>query len=147
MTWEEVQIAQKVKPKKVFVDVYTNWCAWCKRMDATTFQDNAVVKYINENYYAVKFNAEDRNTIHFKGRDYKYVKNGRRGYNELASLLLEGQMSYPSTVYLDEDLNVLTAVGGYLEAKTIDPILSYFATDSHKKMKWSKYEINYKSIL
>lgn len=147
MTWEQVQEAQKKEPKKVFVDVYTSWCGWCKRMDATTFRNKEVVEYINENYYAIKFNAETRKTVVFKGQDYKYINSGRRGHNELAASLLEGKMSYPSTVYLDENLDILTTVGGYLDTKTIDPILSFFASDSHLKLKWAQYQENYKSIL
>lgn len=147
MTWAEVQEAQKENPKKVFVDIYTHWCGWCKRMDATTFNNAKVVSYINENYYAVKFNAENRETIIFKGDKFKYVKSGRSGFNELATSLLEGKMSFPSTVYLDENLDILTTVGGYLEPETIDPILSFFAKDFHLKMKWSKYEKSFKSFL
>ncbi len=147
MTWEEVQQAQKETPKKVFVDVYTNWCGWCKKMDATTFHNDKIVEYINKNYYAIKFNAENRESIVFRGKKYNYVKSGRRGYNELATSLLEGTMSFPSTVFLDEKLDLLTTVGGYLEPKTIDPILSFFATESFLKMKWSQYEKHFKSIL
>ncbi|MFT4646090.1 MAG: thioredoxin-related protein [Planctomycetota bacterium] len=147
MTWAEVQEAQKKEPKKVFVDVYTGWCGWCKRMDATTFHNEEIVDYINDNYYAVKFDAEQRETLVFKGRKYHYTKTGKRGYNELATSLLEGVMSFPTTVYLDENLDVLTKVGGFLEANELDPIISYFATDSYLKKKWSQYEKSYKSIL
>lgn len=147
MTWEQVQEAQKEDPRKVFVDVYTHWCVWCKRMDAKTFHDPKIVEYINANYYAVKFNAEMREAVVFKGEKFHYVKKGSRGYNELATELLEGTMSFPTTVYLDKNLDVLTSVGGYLEPKELDPILSFFATDSHLKQKWSQYQTNYKSIL
>lgn len=147
MTWAAVQEAQKREPKKVFVDVYTNWCGWCKRMDATTFHNQKVVSYINKHYYSVKFDAEERKSIVFKDRKYHYVKTGKRGYNELATFLLEGTMSFPTTVFLDENLAILTTVGGFLEAKEIDPMISFFATDTHLKKKWSQYEQSYKSIL
>jgi len=143
MTWEEVQVAHKEKPKKVFVDIYTHWCYWCKVMDTKTFRNPKVVSYINEHYYAVKFNAETREDIVFKGNKYHYVKTGKRGYNELATSLMEGQMSFPTSVFLDENLDVLTNVGGFLEPKTIEPILSFFATDSYLKQKWSQYEKTY----
>lgn len=147
MTWEQVQEAQKKEPKKVFVDVYTHWCSWCKKMDATTFQNKQIVDYINRYYYAVKFDAEQRETIIFKDQKFHYTKTGKRAYNELATSLLEGVMSFPTTVYLDENLDVLTTIDGFLEAKEIDPIISFFATDSYLKQKWSQYEKLYKSIL
>ena len=46
--------------KKVFIDVYTDWCGWCKKMDKDTFQNPEVAKYMQENYYMVKFNAEGK---------------------------------------------------------------------------------------
>ena len=60
MTWKEMQEAQKKEHRKVFVDVYTGWCGWCKRMDASTFKDAYIVKYVNDNFYAVKFDAETK---------------------------------------------------------------------------------------
>ena len=47
---EEAVALQKKKPKKIFIDMYTDWCGWCKRMDATTFTDPAVSAYLNENF-------------------------------------------------------------------------------------------------
>ena len=47
MTWEQAAAANEKEPKKIFVDVYTDWCGWCKRMDVTTFKDPAVVALIS----------------------------------------------------------------------------------------------------
>ncbi len=60
ITWEEAMELSKTEPRKIVVDVYTDWCGWCKKMDKATFQDEEIVEYINENYYAIKFNAEMR---------------------------------------------------------------------------------------
>src|SRR4051812_22903851 len=49
--------------KKVFIDVYTQWCGWCKRMDASTFEDPSVVAYMNTHFYPVKLDAEVKDTI------------------------------------------------------------------------------------
>ena len=146
MTWEEVQKAQKVEKRKVFVDVYTNWCGWCKKMDKTTFRNKDIIQYINENYYAVKFNAETRKTIVLDGKKYKYVKNGRRGYNQLAADLLKGRLSYPSTVFLNSDFSLIQPVAGYLDSKKFEMIATYFAEDQHKKTPWTRYEKSYVPI-
>jgi uncharacterized protein YyaL (SSP411 family) len=85
VTWEQAEALCKKEPRKVVVDVYTEWCGWCKKMDKATFQNEVIVKYLNENYYAIKFNAEQREDIHLKGKDYEYVKSmGGKGYHELA---------------------------------------------------------------
>ena len=64
MTWEEAAAANDKQPKKIFVDVYTNWCGWCKKMDASTFKETDVVKILNEKFYPVKLNAEQLSLIH-----------------------------------------------------------------------------------
>ena len=122
LTWEEAMTAMENEPKKVFIDVYTDWCGWCKRMDASTFTDSDVIEYMNENYYAVKFDAEGKGDKEFRGRTLTYRANaGRRGVHELAIVLLNGRLGYPSFVYLDEAQNSLKVSPGY---KTPDVLLA-----------------------
>ncbi|RMF03999.1 MAG: DUF255 domain-containing protein [Bacteroidetes bacterium] len=122
MSWEEAMAASKEAPKKIFIDVYTDWCGWCKRMDASTFTDEAVIKYMNENFYAVKFNAEGKDDKYYKGRKLVYRADaGRRGVHELAIVLLNGRLGYPSFVYLDEQQEPLKVSPGY---KTAEVLLS-----------------------
>jgi thioredoxin-related protein len=144
MTWQEVQEAQKKEPRKVFVDTYTDWCGWCKRMDATTFTNEEIVKYINQHFYAIKFNAETQEVIHFKGKDYKYVSQGMRGYNELAAEIMNGQMSYPTSIYFDEGMNQLFPVPGYQDPKTLESVLNYVGSNSYKTSSWETYQAEFK---
>ena len=138
-SWEEgIELAQK-DSKKLFVDVYTDWCGWCKRMDATTFTDPAVIKYMNENYYAVKFNAEQKEDIEYQGHTLKYVPNGRRGYHELAVALLNGQLSYPNFVYLDEEQRLITRSPGYKKADALVKELKYIGEDIFKNKSYQDY--------
>lgn len=146
MTWSEVENALKKEKKKVFVDVYTDWCGWCKRMDKTTFEDKEIIKYINNNFYAVKFNAEQEETITLAGNKYKYVKDGRRGYNQLAADLLKGRLSYPSIVFLNDDLSLIQPIPGYYDARKMEVFITYFAENNHKKTPWTRYEKSYVPI-
>ena len=102
MTLSELEVAMTIEKKKVFIDLYTDWCGWCKRMDATTFTDLTVVDYISKNYYCVKFDAERRDTVTFNNyKFYDVSPTSKRGTNLFAYTLLEGKMSYPSFVMLD----------------------------------------------
>ena len=74
ISFEEAVMLSEKTPKKLFIDVYTSWCGWCKKMDATTFKEKEVVSFINENFYPVKLNAETRDTIRFREKEFKYVK-------------------------------------------------------------------------
>lgn len=139
-TIEEAMTAAKKKKKKVFVDVYTDWCGWCKRMDATTFQDPQVVKYLNENFYPVKFNAEQKADIKFKEKNYKFVEQGRRGYHELAAEMLDNRLGYPSFVMLDESFERIVFSPGYKQPDQLMKELKYAAENIYKKTDWNTYK-------
>lgn len=136
---EAVQLNKKEK-KKVIIDMYTDWCGWCKKMDATTFSDPMIVNYINENFYAVKFDGEQKEDINFKGQTFKYVPSGRRGYHQLAGALVAGgRLSYPNIVFLDDDMNVIQALPGYQDVKTLSMVMPYFAENHYKETPWKSY--------
>jgi len=128
----------KTEPRKVIVDVYTDWCGWCKKMDKDTFTDPTVAALINKHFYAVKLDAEGKKPITVKGQTFNFKPEYKS--HELAVALLNGQMSFPTTVYLDEQLNMLSPVPGYLDAKNMTQILKYFGEDNHRKMTWQEFE-------
>ena len=141
MTFEEAVKLNETAPKKIFIDVFTDWCGWCKRMDQTTFIDKDVVEYMNENYYAVKLDAEMSDTIVFAG--YTFVnegsRNGRKGTHQLAATLLQGNMSYPSYVFMNEENQLLTVAPGYMEPKDFMPILKYIGSDAYLNQTFKEY--------
>jgi thioredoxin-related protein len=137
LTFEEAVLQQQKKPKKLLIDIYTDWCGYCKKMDKNTYSDPIVAAYINEHYYPVKFNAEDKQPVKFKDRTFVFKPEYKS--HELAISLLNGKMSYPSTVFLDEQMNMIQPLPGYLEAKEFGTILRYFGENAHKKMSWEQY--------
>lgn len=142
LSWEEAIERSKSdsNPKKIFVDVYTDWCGWCKRMDAVTFNDPKVKAYMQNNFYMVKLNAEQKEDIKFNNRTFKYVASGRRGYHELAAELLQGQLSYPTVVFLDEEVKIVTVVPGFQDANKFLKIASYVGDNVFKSTRWEDYD-------
>jgi len=139
VTFEEAVKLNEKHPRKFFIDLYTNWCGWCKRMDAGTFQDSVIVKYLNEKYYAIKFNAEMKDTIRFQGKSF--VFNPQFRAHEFALSLMNGKIAgYPTSVYLDEKYNVLTSVSSYLTAAQLEPILKYFGENKNKVVNWEDFQ-------
>ena len=138
-TWEEGMVKSEKEHKKFVIDLYTDWCGWCKKMDATTFSDPEIVAYVNEHYIAIRFDAERKKEILFKGEKYSFVNKGRRGYHEFAAKLTKGHLSYPTIVFLDEEQELIQAIPGFQGIKTFTPILHYFSFDMHKKMPWANF--------
>ena len=141
ITWEEAIEASDTdeNPKKIFIDVYTDWCGWCKRMDASTFSNPKVAAYMNEHFYNVKFNAEQKEEIEYKGHKLKFLNRGRRGVHELAVSLLDGRLGYPSYVYLDEEQQRISISPGYKESKAFLKELAFFAENHYKTTTFEEY--------
>lgn len=143
MTLEQALEKCKTEKRKIVVDMYTDWCGWCKHMDSTTFVNPNVAKYLNEHYYPVKFNAEQEADVTFKDKVYRFKKNGARGQHELAAFWLNNRLSFPTMVFLDENQQLIQPVPGYQDAAKMEAIINYFGSDSHKKTPWESYEKNF----
>ncbi len=144
---EEAQSLVKKEPRKIMMDVYTHWCGPCKMMMRNTFSNADVIQYVNDNYYAVKFNAESPDAITFKGKEYTNptydpAKKGRNGVHQFSRFMRVS--AYPTIVYLDENLNLLTGDSGYKTPKQIELMLKFFAEENYKEIKtqeeWTEYQ-------
>lgn len=140
LTIEEAFAKIQKEPRKVLIDVYTDWCGWCKVMDRETFKNKAVAEYINKKYYAVKLDAEQKGTIKLGDKEYKYLSQGGRGINEIALALTNNQPSYPTTVFLDDQFNMIQPLPGYMKAKEFHQIITFFGEDYHKKQDFESYK-------
>lgn len=139
MTWDEAIAANEKNGKKIFIDFYTDWCGWCKRMDATTFSDAEVAKYINENFYPVKFDAEQKEDIVFQGTTFKFQNSGRRGVHMLAAELLNGRLGYPSYVYLTPGYERILISPGYKPVPDMQKELKFVAEEHYTSTTWEDY--------
>ena len=152
ITMNEALAAQKKTPKKIIMDVYTIWCGPCKLMDKNTFSNKNVIDYINENYYAVKFNAEGTEEITFD--DFTYTnpnyQEGRKGRNTTHffadALKLQG---YPSIVFFKDDGELIQAIPGYKTPQQLEIYLKMIASDDYLEVltveEWQDYQQNFKS--
>jgi thioredoxin-related protein len=141
VNFDEAVKLNKKHPKKIFIDVFTEWCGWCKKMDATTYTDPEIISYINKNFYPVRLDAETGDTFHFNNHTFFNEKPHTRGYtNELASSLLDGKLGYPTTVYMDENFSRLTYLQSYASSADLMPILKFFGENKYKTMKFEDYK-------
>lgn len=143
LSMEEMQVAYAREPRPLLVDLYTNWCGWCKEMDKTTYKNAKVAAYINQHYYAVRFDAESRKEVIFNNKVYSYNKEMKA--NELAMHLSFGQMEYPTTVFLSSPSASPAPLPGYLKPKEIEAPLKYFAEANMNQESFVDFNKNFRS--
>ena len=142
LSWEEAAKRNETNPKKIFVDVYTSWCGWCKVMDKKTFTDPKVAAYLKEHFYAVKLDAESRDAINFRGDKFEFVEiegSRRGGIHMLAYSLLEGKMSYPTVVTLNEKFERIAISPGFKEAPMMYNELKFAAEEHYKNSNFNEF--------
>ena len=142
---EEAEKLNKQQPRKIMIDVYTDWCGWCTKMDKETFNHPVIANYLNENYYPVKLDAESKEEIVFNGTTYKHVAQGARGYHELAAGILNGQMSYPSIAYMNEKMELLGVIKGYKSVQDQESLLNYIAEEKYTSESLEDYQKSFTS--
>jgi thioredoxin-related protein len=133
----EMQAVYNKNPKPILVDVYTSWCGWCKVMDKQTYSNDQVAAYINEKYYAVKFDAESKDSVEWRGKKFGY--NAQNKVNDMAIYLLNGQLSYPTTVFLSSLDAKPAPLPGYLKPKEIESPLKFFGDGAYKTKNFPEY--------
>ncbi len=143
LSMEEMQLAYKKEPRPLLVDLYTNWCGWCKEMDRTTYKNAKVAAYINQHYYAVKFDAESKKDVLFNNKLYTYNKQMKA--NELAMHLSFGQMEYPTTIFLSGPAGSPAPLPGYLKPREIEAPLKYFAQANKEKETFVEFNQKFKN--
>lgn len=133
-------------PKKIIVDIYTQWCVKCKQLDKLAFTNPVIVKYVNENFYPVKLDAEMKENINFKNNQYIFDTTVTdRGVHQMAIYLTRGKLTYPSLVFLDENMSNPQPVAGVQNPANIDRLLKFFGEDYYKKVDWGLFKQIYQS--
>lgn len=151
ITFDELPAMQAKDPRKVMIDVYTQWCGPCKMLDKNTFHNKDVAEYVNEKYYGIKFDAEYAGDIVYQGKTFSNpdhdpeITRGRNGVHELTRAFNVG--AYPTVMFLDENSDVITSVKGYLRPTQLEIYLKLFAEDKYleidTKEKWEEHQVTF----
>lgn len=96
------------------------------------------MEYINKNFYCVKLDAETHDTLHYKGKSFYFRPEYKA--NELAVLLLNGRMAYPTAVYMESDLDLITPVAGYQSPEQLLSFLHFIGDNVSMNKSWDEYQ-------
>lgn len=121
ISFEALEDSLAVQPKKVFIDFYTDWCVYCRKMDKVVFTKSKVVELLNKDYYAVRFNAETDTSITFGGQQFinDQIGKTRNPLHQIAQLLAlrAGQFVAPTLVILNKEFELEARYFEYMDSK------------------------------
>jgi thioredoxin-related protein len=145
VAWLSPQQAQanwQNEKKPFIIDVYTDWCHYCKIMEKSTWSNAQLGEYVAKYFYPIKFNAESKEPVSWMGIDYEYKTSYK--VHMLAAEWCGGNMVYPSTIFwIPGEEPVI--IPGVLTVKEIEPMLKYFGEGHYLKTEWTVFKTEYKS--
>jgi thioredoxin-related protein len=115
------------------LDVYTDWCGWCKKMDKEVFADPAVAEILASRFALAKVNGESKESITYKGQKTDGVGIAR-GF---------GVKGYPAIIFLDSKGEMLTLIPGFVDAEKFLPIVLFIGNKEYEKMEWDAFLASY----
>lgn len=142
MTLAQAEAAMQKEPRPILIDLYTEWCGWCKVMDKKTYKNKDVYSYLNGKYYVVKLDAESKSAVQWKGKTFAY--NPQYKVNEIALFLTGGQLSYPTTVIIPAGTNEPQPIPGYLQPKELEPVVRFFGDGAYKTQNFPDFHKKFK---
>jgi thioredoxin-related protein len=143
MSLSDASARMQKEKRPILIDLYTDWCGWCKVMDRKTYSNKNVTQYIQDKFYPVKLNAETRDSIQWNGRQYHFSSDYRS--NEFAVYLTRGRLEFPTTVVIPLDGSEPQAIPGYLEPKDFELIAKYFGEGGYGRIPFAEFQKTFKA--
>ncbi len=124
--FESIEQAIDKDPKFIIIFIHTDWCTYCKSMENTTLKNPKIVNKLNKHFYFISFNAETRETVYFRDREFRFIPNGKKsGVHQLALELsmINNTISYPTLTVLNDKYEIVFQHSSFLNAKQLNQVL------------------------
>ena len=126
IAFEEIENLQKIQQRKVVVFIHTDWCQFCQRMKSATFKNQEIIQQLNDDFYFIDFNAEEKRDISFQNKTFQFNPTGNNvGVHELALQLgtINKQITYPVLCVLNEKNEIIFQYNNYLSQRDFKQLL------------------------
>jgi thioredoxin-related protein len=143
MSLTEATASLQHQKKPVLIDLYTDWCSWCRVMDKKTYSNKRVAEYVQEKFYPVRVNAESKDALTWKGKTYRFNENYRA--NDFAVYITQGKLAFPTTIIIPGDGSEPQAIPGYLETRDFELIAKYFGEGGYGKIPFDQYRRDFQA--
>jgi len=123
---EHLDSLLSVQDRPVVVFFHTSWCGYCQNMKQTTWKDSDIIQLLNDQYYFVSFDAEQKRKLSYRGELYEFIPQGRTsGTHELALKLatVNGEINYPTTLVLDSSNKILFKSNSFTSRQDMREVL------------------------
>ena len=120
--FQQIDDLQKNEKRSTVVFIHTDWCKYCKLMQQTTFKNKNIIKLLNEQFYFIDFNAEEKLSITFNAKTFKYKPTGSNtGIHELAEQLatVDSKISYPTLCFLNPNNEIIFQYNEFINVKNL----------------------------
>ncbi|MDI5948386.1 thioredoxin family protein [Flavobacterium yafengii] len=124
---EQIDSLQRIEKRKTIVFIQTDWCQFCHAMKNTTFKNEEIIKELNNTFYFVDFNAEEKRAVVFNKTTFQFKPTGNNsGTHELAIALgtINKQLNFPVLCVLNSENEIIFQHSGYLKPKELKLILA-----------------------
>ncbi len=125
--FEQIDSLQKIQKKNIVVYIHTDWCKFCQAMQNTTFKNDSIIKMLNNEFYFIELNAEEKRNITFNSQVFKYKPTGSNtGIHELAEQLgtVDGKIAYPTLCFLNKDNEIIFQYSQFLNSTDLQTKLT-----------------------
>ena len=140
MSWDQAMLAREDAPRKLLVVIVEDDNLECDRLIHGVLEDPGIADYLNEKFYPVKLDLTHSGPLTYRSNTLKTLKINSSSVHELARELTKGSMEAPTSVFLNNDLDILQPLPGIQDRQLFQAIMTYYGDDHYRNTPWSMYK-------
>ena len=128
---EDLPVLQAEEERPVIIFLTAEWCTYCERIKETSLKQKEIIAILNEDFYYVEFDIEQKNTITIGEQEFVFVPSGvDTGIHQFAEAIgtVDGVVSTPTFVVLNAQWEIVYQYNGFMNQQEIREFLNELLT-------------------